>query len=449
MPKSLLALVTLCLVLLMGAMAGIHRLGRPSEMPIQPSQHMETSRQAVPPAPELAEHVPEEPRVTIDPARVIRGTIHSGETFSAALVRHQVPPELVRRVVDGFSEVINFRRCQPGDAFALELSEEDELLRCRYERGPLEVYALEPQSDGRGDRAIRDYVEVECHVVKLSGIIDTSLFASFSTAGAGERLAQAFAEGLSSRIDFNSEVQPGDRFDVVFEKYYKDGRFLGYGRILAGRYRSPVQDVEFYYFRPDGEDSGKYYDAVGQEVGTSFLRSPLPVYRLTSSFSYRRLHPILKVYRPHTGVDLAAPVGTSVMAAADGVIHFVGWKKGFGRTVILRHPGGYKTYYGHLSRYGQGIGKKRARVHQKQIIGYVGASGLATGPHLDYRIQENGVFRNPFSMRFRPKSRLSGEALESLLRYKRQWEHLLKQEPAPYELIETREVQGRPDGWLG
>ncbi|MBW2164429.1 MAG: M23 family metallopeptidase [Deltaproteobacteria bacterium] len=234
----------------------------------------------------------------------------------------------------------------------------------------------------------------------------------------------AFTDIFASRLDFNTETRLGDQFDVIVEEYFKDDRFVGYGK-------------------------GKYYDSDGREVGTSFLRSPLPVYRVTSKFSKRRLHPILKVYRPHLGVDLAAPIGTRIMAAADGRVSFVGWQKGFGRTVILKHPGGYKTYYGHLSRFAKGI-KKGIRVEQKQIIGYVGSSGLSTGPHLDYRIKENGIFKNPFNMKFKPKSKLAGKALDDYIEEQGEWRQLIENNSAPKTLqIETRKIRERPDGWLG
>ena len=155
-----------------------------------------------------------------------------------------------------------------------------------------------------------------------------------------------------------------------------------------------------------------FFNEKGEELGTDFLRSPIPFGRVTSRFSYRRKHPILKVVRPHLGVDLAAPVGTPVMAASGGKIIFRGRKGGYGKLVIMKHPNGYKTYYGHLSRFrkGQSVGSK---ISQKDIIGYVGSTGLSTGPHLDYRISHENAFRNPFSIEFKPRSVLTGEALAS------------------------------------
>ncbi len=384
------------------------------------------------------------------PAVIVKGIIRPGETFSHALERNKVDRALESQVIEGFSQVVDFRKCRPGDSFCVSLDDCGGLIRCTYERSPLEIYALEPNEDNKSKfHAFRDPVLLECRLTKLSGIIDSSLFSAFSKIGANSRLTMAFTDIFASSLDFNTETRLGDQFDVIVEEYFKDDRFVGYGKIVAAQYKNHYKGFDAYYYRPEGQTKGKYYDSTGREVGTSFLKSPLPVYRVTSKFSRRRLHPILKVYRPHLGVDLAAPIGTRIMAAADGRVSFAGWQKGFGRTVILKHLGGYKTYYGHLSRFAKGI-KKGIRVEQKQIIGYVGSSGLSTGPHLDYRIKENGVFRNPFNMKFKPKSRLSGKALDDYIEEQGEWGQLLENNSVPKTLqIETRKIRKQPDGWLG
>ncbi|MGC9023059.1 MAG: M23 family metallopeptidase, partial [Dissulfurimicrobium sp.] len=211
-----------------------------------------------------------------------------------------------------------------------------------------------------------------------------------------------------------------------------------------------LKDINAYYFRRKGAKEGHYFDANGREIGTAFLRSPLPVIKVTSRFSYQRLHPILGSERPHLGVDLAAPIGTPVMAAADGKVEFAGWENGFGKTVRLRHSGGIETQYAHLSRFAKGIAVG-ARVKQKQVIGYVGMSGLATGPHLDYRLAVKGVFKDPFSVKFMPKSILARADLKRFESQSSKWMACLRQEnPAKKVLfVELRKVKGPPDGWLG
>ncbi len=385
------------------------------------------------------------------PARIIRGVIRSGETFNSTLARQKVDKRVSAEIIRGLSTVIDFKRCRPGESFCLSLDQKGHLMQCLYEKSPFEVYRLRPShEDLQVLEAIRVPVSLELRVSRISGIIESSLFNSFIKAGATSRLTVAFADIFASQIDFNTESRSDDYFELIYERYFKDGVFVGYGRILAARYCSPgLRDLEAYYYEPAGKESGRYYDASGAELGASFLRSPLPVYRLTSKFTRRRLHPILKVYRPHYGVDLAAPVGTPVMAAADGWVKFVGWQRGFGRIVILGHRGGYRTYYGHLSRFGHGI-KKGVKVRQKQVIGYVGSSGLATGPHLDYRIKQNGVFRNPFSLKFKPRSRLRGLKLERFKAYVGKWRHELKEGNDKGTLfVVTKKFIGPPNGWSG
>ncbi len=383
-------------------------------------------------------------------SKIIEGSIHPGETFSHALKRARVSGNISEEVIKGLSKVLDFRCCRPGDRFSLGLDQKGHLVCASYEKNPLEIYALkkDPSNDTRF-MVFQESVEVERRVVRVSGQVQSSLFRAFSKAGVASRVTVAFCDVFASHIDFNTESFPGDRFDLLYEEYYKDGRFLGYGKILAARYLGRSKELEAYYFKPKGQDVGAYFDIQGKDLGTSFLRSPLPVYRLTSGFSSRRLHPILKVYRPHYGVDLAAPVGTPVMAVADGKVVYAGWKRGFGRIVILKHPGGIKTYYGHLYRFGRGI-RRGAIVSQKQIIGYVGASGLATGPHLDYRINIHGRFKNPFGIKFRPRKRLKGKDLEEFFKLYHKISPLLKNASDRREImVETDQLKGVPEGWIG
>ncbi len=386
----------------------------------------------------------------IVPDRVINGKIRNGESFSHALLRMGLDSTVSRALIRGFSGRLDFRRCRPGEAFSVALDANGALLNGTYQKGPIEIYSLTPDSSSNsGFKVCREKVQVERRVMKLSGQVNSSLFLAFSKIGAGRRIAMAFFDIFASQIDFNTETWPGDHFDLIYEEYRKDGKFLGYGKIIAARYEGHLIEHEAYYFHPDGQDVGSYYDPEGRELGSSFLRSPLPVYRVTSTFTSRRFHPILKVYRPHYGVDLAAPVGTPVRAVADGRVTFVGWNGGFGRFVVIRHPGGIQTSYGHLYRFGKGI-RKGVRVTQKQIIGYVGASGLATGPHLDYRIKINGRYVNPFSLKFRPKSTLRGAQYKKFRSVRGRWAPFLHHYYQKDEiLVETKKIKDFPEGWTG
>ncbi len=341
--------------------------------------------------------------------REIIGEIHPGDSLASSFRSNGVDEEVQQSVISAFEGQVNFRDMKPHDRYTLTLDDDGGLVKCLYESGPLEVHAIE-RTAGGSFKAKKLDVSLDCRTVKLQGTVESSLFAALSAFHEDPKLIYSFADIFASKIDFNTETRFGDRFELVFEKYYKKNQFVGYGKILMARYNSKeVGPLEGFCF-DNGREEPTYYDHRGFELGESFIRSPVPMARVTSGFSYHRLHPVLDIIRPHLGVDLAAPVGTPIMAASDGRVEFAGWKGGFGKQIILDHSGGYKTYYGHLSRFAVNI-KAGARVRQKQIIGYVGATGIATGPHLDYRMAQNGVFANPFNVKFRPRSQLAGTQL--------------------------------------
>lgn len=360
---------------------------------------------------------PRDPETAVDSAprkvatQIVSGVLSRTETFYESLKNRQVPAAAIDTLISHLSDLVDFRRCKPGTRYDLHLSPLGEVVQCSYYVSPIEVYRLKKEKETYS--TYKEDVALEKYIVKFSGEMRSSLFESFGDSGESDQLALVFAEIFASEIDFNTEPQPGDRFTLVFEKYLKEDQFAGYGRILAARYEAESEVYEaFYYAGP--KEKGLYYDSQGKSLSKHFLRSPVPFSRLTSGFSRRRKHPILGVYRPHLGIDLAAPTGTPILAAADGVIVSRGWRRGYGRQVIIKHSGAYTTYYGHLSRFAAGA-KPQARVKQGQAIGFVGATGLATGPHLDYRIKEKEVFRNPFSLRFKPKTVLKGPSLDRYL----------------------------------
>ena len=335
---------------------------------------------------------------------VLEGKIKEGDSFDLSLRRLDLSPKLRQLIIQKYSKCLDFKRLRPKDRYTVTLDKDGTLISSQYEVTPMEIYSIKKAVDGY--TASRVPVTLECRTVRLEGTINYSLFSSFLEKGEDPSLIYTFADIFSSKIDFNTESREGDRFSVVFEKYYKEGAFAKYGKILIARYEQEDKPVlEGYYFAP-ADKRGAYFDEQGRELGSSFIRSPVPFGRLSSKFSYHRKHPILGIVRPHLGVDLAAPVGTPIMAAADGKVISAGVRGANGKQVILQHRGGYKTYYGHLSRYKKGL-KKGSVVKQKEIIGYVGSTGLSTGPHLDYRIKHGDTFKNPFSIEFKPKSVLS------------------------------------------
>jgi murein DD-endopeptidase MepM/ murein hydrolase activator NlpD len=239
---------------------------------------------------------------------------------------------------------------------------------------------------------------VETRTAVVSGTIDSSLFGAIDAAGEGDQLAVDLADVFAWDVDFNTELQPGDSFRVAVEKQYVEGELVRYGRVLAAELVRGPRTLRAVRHEAAGQPAG-YFDLDGRPLRKAFLRSPLRFTRISSRFTTSRLHPILNVRRPHLGVDYAAPAGTPVHAASDGVVVTAGWEGGYGKTVRLRHANGYETLYGHLSRIDVRRGQ---RVQQGARIGAVGATGLATGPHLDYRMARQGQFVDPLRIQLPP-----------------------------------------------
>jgi murein DD-endopeptidase MepM/ murein hydrolase activator NlpD len=285
---------------------------------------------------------------------------------------------------------VDFKKIK-GGTYQFITDVKGEFVKFIFEASPTEVYEIE--KDPQGYTAQRKKVPLETRLVKVVGEIRSSLFEAMDAVGEEDTLTIAFAEILAWEIDFYKDVQDGDRFKVVVEKNYKGDQFIQYGRIHAVEYQRGER-----IFRGIQYKEGFYNDN-GTSLKKAFLKSPLRFNRISSKFSWARKHPILGGVRPHLGVDYAAPSGTPIWAVADGIVSYCGWNGGFGKQVILRHMNGYKTYYGHLSRMGPGI-RKGIKVKQQQVIGYVGSTGLSTGPHLDYRLAKDGKFRNPLKESF-------------------------------------------------
>lgn len=241
-----------------------------------------------------------------------------------------------------------------------------------------------------GERLVFYEVEKPVVVVRevIAGEIEDNLYNSSIRQGISPSVVLDLSDIFASDIDFNTDLRRGDRFVVYLERYARSGKYLGKPKVLAARMVVRGKKYEAFYFESK-KGHGSYYDTDGNSMERLFLKAPLQYRRISSYFTERRFHPILKIYRPHHGIDYAAPTGTPISALGDGVVEFVGWRGGFGRFIVIRHNKIYKTSYGHLSRFARGL-RVGKRVKKGQVIGYVGASGLATGPHLDFRFYKNG-----------------------------------------------------------
>lgn len=328
------------------------------------------------------------------PLSVVRGTVGRHDTLASAL-EGLVPPAGVERLVEAARPIHDLARISVGRPFGVALGP-DGLLRA-FTYGIDELRTLRVVRDGndlRADVLARRY---ETRVETVGGTIESSLFGAIEASGEEDQLALDLADIYAWDVDFNTEIQRGDSFRVAVEKLSLDGAFARYGRILAAEFVRG--DRVLRAFRHEGAGGAGYYDAEGRPLRKAFLRSPLRFTRISSRFSRSRLHPVLHVRRAHLGVDYAAPSGTPVAAAADGVVSAAGWMGGYGRTVKIRHPNGYETLYGHLSRIDVRPGQ---RVAQGARVGAVGATGLATGPHLDYRMSRDGQFVDPLRLESPP-----------------------------------------------
>lgn len=270
----------------------------------------------------------------------------------------------------------------------------------------------------------------------LEGTLDRSLEGAIEAAGGSSALAVLMADVFQWDLDFTRDLRRGDEFRVLFETLYLDGSYDSLGDILAVTYDNDGRRLEAYRFRAEGQ----YFDSEGRPMRKMFLRSPLRYSRVTSRFSNRRFHPVLKRYRPHHGVDYGAPTGTPVRCTANGTIVSAAWDGGGGKTVKVRHPNGYLTAYLHLSRFASGVRPGR-RVDQGEVIGYVGSTGLSTSSHLDYRVQRDGRWIDPLSLKSLPADPVPTDELPEFLA----WRDRLRQSlfdglPLPPELITAEAV---------
>ncbi len=340
---------------------------------------------------------PAQPRVrTVD--------LRRGDTLVKALQREGVSPKVGNDIAAALrDEGVNLRKLTPRHGLAIEWTLDGQPRKLRYEPSPWLGYAVISTDDGwKVERAeTRPDVRVEA----VSGEVRRSLFEAVEKSGESAQLVVDLADIFSSDFDFTADTRAGDRFRLLVEKRYAAGTFVDYGRILVAQYVSDGRTLTGV-----GVEGGRgrytFYDPAGRSLRKSFLKSPLQFSRITSGFTHARLHPILGGVRPHLAVDYAAPVGTPVWAVADATVKRAGWDGGNGLSITLHHRSGYSTMYNHLSRLGPGV-RAGARVDQRQIIGYVGATGLATGPHLDYRIAKGGQFVNPLSEKFIPGEPIS------------------------------------------
>jgi murein DD-endopeptidase MepM/ murein hydrolase activator NlpD len=251
--------------------------------------------------------------------------------------------------------------------------------------------------DGSKFVAAQTSAPLERRVEMHAGVIRSSLFAATDAAQIPDNVAKQIIDMFSTDIDFASDLQRGDRFNVVYETFWQNGEFVRAGRILAGEFRNGGTSYRTVWFdEPNSRQGGGYYSFDGKSLKKAFLKSPLEFTRISSGFSMR-MHPVLGKWKKHEGVDFAAPTGTPIRASGDGVVEFAGTQNGYGNVVVVRHWSNYSTAYAHMSRFGNGL-RRGMKVAQGDVIGYVGTTGWSTGPHLHYEFRVNNQPRDPLAL---------------------------------------------------
>ena len=330
---------------------------------------------------------------------VTRGEIATQESLASSLRRQGISPAAIHLVSTELRKVFDFRKSRAGDGYRLTQDADGRVLDFQYSQGAEESYALA----WKGTRyvASKQTELLEPQVAKIAGVVEGSFYDAIMALGEQSSLATEFAKILAWDMDFSRHVHPGDEFSILYERMYTrspDGKgvYVRPGKILAGRYtgRSGVHTVVYY---EDGNGQGAYFRPDGSGIERAFLAAPLEFSRITSRFTNARRHPILNITRPHPGIDYAAPYGTPIFSVADGVVEFRARAGASGNLVRIRHSGGYTSHYAHLSRFARdlNVGDK---VRQKEIIGYVGSTGLSTGPHVCFRVKKNGQYVDPMRM---------------------------------------------------
>ncbi len=319
--------------------------------------------------------------------------VQRGDTVVELLRRLNVEDAAASEYLRNFNPASSFRQLSVGKEVQAETSAEGGLLALRYLDNESNQVIIAKEGDSFKVDVKPALVEQRTFV--RTGEIQSSLFAATDEAGLPDPAANQLAEIFGGDIDFHRDLRKGDKFSVIYEMTYINGEAARTGRILAAEFVNQGRTYRAVYFQTTSF-SGDYYSPDGKSMRKAFLRSPIEFSRVSSGFSNSRFHPVLNKWRAHKGVDYAAPIGTKVKVTADGVVEFVGQKGGYGNVVMINHQNRYETVYGHLSRFANV--HKDQRVSQGEVIGYVGMTGLATGPHLHYEFKQAGVHRDPLKV---------------------------------------------------
>ncbi|MCG8687462.1 MAG: peptidoglycan DD-metalloendopeptidase family protein [Desulfobacterales bacterium] len=340
---------------------------------------------------------------------VIKGVVKSGDTAST-LLNDYLGLKTIYQISRQSMDTYPLPKIRVGHSYRLFI-EQDKLAKFEYEIDEEDKLVI--RSTKEGFSITKEPIFYDIKLETVSATINYSLFEAVRQAGERNRLAIKLADIFAWDIDFLRDIRPQDKFQVLVEKRYRDGKFAGYGQVKAAMFIN--QGVMFKAFlHKDSKGRLKYYDGTGNSLEKAFLKAPLAFSRISSKFTKKRFHPILKRYRAHPGIDYAAPTGTPIKAVGDGVITQIGYSKTMGNYVVVRHFQGYETRYYHMSKFAKHM-KRNKKIVQGKVIGYVGMTGLATGPHLCFRMKKNGKPVNPLGHQCPSADPVPSHELESFL----------------------------------
>lgn len=321
--------------------------------------------------------------------------VANGDTLSTVFAKVGLSPAVMHAVLASSPDAKQLSRLKIGQTLEFQLTEQGELASLRSKLNSLETLALEQTPKGYVFK--KEQVKPEVSTVYARGEIDSSLFLAAKRAGLSHNLTIDLANVFGYDIDFALDIRKGDSFEVIYEEKTVEGQRVGTGNILAARFTNRGKTYSAVrYTSKDGTTS--YYNADGTSMRKAFIRTPVDFARISSRFSNGRKHPILNKIRAHKGVDYAAPHGTPIKSAGDGKVLLAGRKGGYGNTVIIQHGQRYRTLYAHMQGFAKGV-RNGSTVKQGQIIGYIGTTGLSTGPHLHYEFQVDGVHVDPLGLK--------------------------------------------------
>ncbi len=369
--------------------------------PAAPTLEQRLARPVEVKAPAAQEAVPAAPAQN----RMVEGAVVRGETAAQTLTRLGLSPDDVVLAVDALSRDVDLRKMKPGQRMVLSMRPDGKLATLEYPLNETDYYEVAP-----GEAAwtlTRKAIPTEKETVQFACVIRGSLYDSIANCGEDTTMANLIAELLSGQVDFHNDLRRGDIVRIIVDKEHLNGRFLRFGEVHGLMFEGKLVSATAFPLRMG--DTVAYYDAEGKSVDRPFLRSPLKYSRISSDYSLNRLHPVLQRHMPHRAQDYSAPKGTPVLAAGEGKVIYRGPKGANGNLLVVDHGNGFQSYYAHLSGFARGL-KVGDRVSKAALIGFVGATGRATGPHLHYAVAHLGQFVHP-----RELSDLPGPAMPAMM----------------------------------